>query len=187
MDPQVKPLAAGTTLCGPAVTVRIAPPDGSAIYYAIDVATPGDVLVVDTGGDLQHACWGDGTSTAARVRGIQGVIIDGAATDVQAVRAMQFPVFCRTVSALTTKALHLTGEVNAPIRCGGVSVAPGDLILADENGVVVVSPGECEHLVTLAEAFERDEQALHQQIASGESLVGLSRMMGRGRKGDEGG
>src|SRR3989304_3306899 len=83
-----------------------------------------------------------GARAAARVRGIQGVIIDGAATDVQAVRAMQFPVFCRTVSALTTKALHLTGEVNAPIRCGGVSVAPGDLILADENGVVVVSPGE---------------------------------------------
>jgi 4-hydroxy-4-methyl-2-oxoglutarate aldolase len=175
MDPQIELRTGSVRLVGPALTVRLVAPHGGAVHMAIDAAQPGDIIVVDTGGNRTHACWGDGTTIAAKARGVAGVIIDGVATDVQDLRRLGFPVYCRGLSVLTTKATYEDGEVNGRIVCGGTPVAPGDLVLADDNGVAVIPQAEVEPVVRDAERFEEHERAIHARLAAGESLVEIVR------------
>lgn len=141
-----RPLWPGATFAGPAMTVRTLGSDLGAVYRAIDLAPPGSVLVIDTHGTRHFAFWGERTTRAALERGIRGAVIDGACRDVTAVRALGFPVVCTgTVPQAGRRGEH--GEVNVPVALGGLPVRPGDLIVGDDNGVVVVPAADVQRVV----------------------------------------
>ncbi len=124
-------------LVGPACTVKVFPGDNLMVHAALDVARPGDVLVIDAGGSHMNAVLGDLVSNKARHRGIAGIVVDGLVRDIDGIRAARIPVFGRGITPVGP--LHRgPGEINFPIQCGGIVVRPGDLIFADNNGVVVV-------------------------------------------------
>jgi 4-hydroxy-4-methyl-2-oxoglutarate aldolase len=153
VDEKIRPLAPGTLVVGPAITVRLPDGDLEALVPAVDQLQPGDVLVVDHGGRESLACWGELTSLAARARGCAGVIVDGAVANVADLREHGLPTFTRGVAALGGRRLGKDGGgVNVPIQCGGVAVHPGDLVVADDDGVVVVPPARLEDVRLLAEA-----------------------------------
>jgi len=125
-------------LVGPACTVKLYPGDNLMVHKSLDIARPGDVVVIDAGFAPPTAVLGDLISTKARHRGIRGFLVDGPIRDLPAIRALgDFPVFARTVTPRGP--LHRgPGEINFPISCGGIVVSPGDIVVADLNGVVVV-------------------------------------------------
>lgn len=151
VDPQIRPLFPPGVVVGPAFTVRTAPQDSTIVHLAIDQAQKGDVLLIDRSGDRTHAPWGGMTALAASLNGIAAVIIDGVATDLGEMQEAGTPVFCRGLSAMTTKGLARDGEINTPVAIGGVAVSPGDLVLADVNGILVLSPQLAEKLIDEAE------------------------------------
>lgn len=124
-------------LWGPACTVKVFPGDNLMVHKALDVAKPGDIVVVDAGGSTENAVLGDLISTKAKHREIAGFVIDGLVRDLPAILPLDFPVFARGTTAIGP--LHRgPGEINYPICCGGVVVNPGDVIVADAAGVVVI-------------------------------------------------
>jgi RraA family protein len=141
MDPAIRCLTGGHhVLCGPACTVKVFPGDNLMVHKALDVAKPGDIVVVDAGGSTQNAVLGDLISTKARHRGIAGFIVDGLIRDLPSILPLDFPVFARGTTPIGP--LHRgPGEINYPICCGGVVVNPGDLVVADAAGIIVI-PGE---------------------------------------------
>jgi 4-hydroxy-4-methyl-2-oxoglutarate aldolase len=158
MDAAIKPLDPSIRVAGPALTVDCAPADNLAIQYAVTIARPGDVLVVDAKSFTEAGPWGDVLSLYAQQVGLAGLVIDGSVRDSQAIVDMGFPVFSRGVSIKRTGKFQ-PGEVNTPICCAGVSVQPGDLIVGDADGVVVVPVTDLERAVELSAARE-DKEAL---------------------------
>jgi 4-hydroxy-4-methyl-2-oxoglutarate aldolase len=138
MHVDIGPLRPGLTMCGPAVTAL--GPDLTVRRMAIDLAEPGDVLVVAAGDVRDYACFGDGTASRMMTKSMAGVVIDGCTRDAAGLRRLAFPTFCRGVTARNYHypAAGDHGAVNVPVICGGVLVEPGDLILGDDDGVVVV-------------------------------------------------
>jgi 4-hydroxy-4-methyl-2-oxoglutarate aldolase len=157
IDPDIHPLFPPGVVVGPAFTVRTAPQDSTIVHLAIDQAQRGDVILIDRSGDRTHAPWGGMTALAASLRGIAAVIIDGVATDLSEMQDAETPVFCRGLSAMTTKGLAHDGEINTPVAIGGVAVCPGDLVLADANGILVLSPQLAEKMI--AEVEERQAKS----------------------------
>jgi regulator of RNase E activity RraA len=158
-------------IAGPAVTVRIVDNDAIAMNRALLALTPGSVLVVDMSGDHRHAPVGAVTVAAAKAQGAAGVVVDGVATDLLELRQTALPVFARGTSSLTTKRVYGTGSaVNESVQCGGVTVNPGDIVLADSNGVLVLSGEAASAVVDLAAASDAAEPAILARIAAGESL-----------------
>lgn len=139
MVPQIKPVGDHCDLIGPAITVRVRPGDNLMVHKAIDIAQPGDVIVIDTGDCSTNAVWGELITRAAIKKGIAGAVIDGAIRDVKEIRELGFPLFAKYVvpSGCDKEG---PGEINEPINCGGVVVCPGDIIVGDENGIVVIPP-----------------------------------------------
>lgn len=175
MDTALRPIGRRHfTLCGPAVTVRTMAIDSTVVHYAIDLAQLGDVLVIDRTGDTKHACWGEMTSLAAKVGGLAATIVDGPATDVVEIEAMEYLVFSRGISPITTRSLAQFGEINTVVQCGGVAVSPGDIILADDNGILVLPPEQILELVEQCEPRAQREPSTRQRLAAGESLSELS-------------
>lgn len=123
---------------GPACTVKVYPGDNLMVHKCLDVVEPGDVVVVDAGSSTMNAVLGDLISTKARHRGVQGFVVDGLVRDVEEIRALgDFPVFARGVTPIGP--LHRgPGEINHPISAGGIVVHPGDIVVGDPNGVVIV-------------------------------------------------
>ena len=149
-------------LLGPACTVKVFPGDNLMVHKALDIARPGDVLVIDASASSLTAVLGDLVSTKARHRGIAGVVLDGLIRDLPAIRKLvDFPVFARGVTPIGP--LHRgPGEVNYPVSAGGIVVSPGDIIVGDLNGVVVVPRDVAASVVARIEvraAIERDYQA----------------------------
>ena len=127
----------GRRLIGPACTVKIYPGDNLMVHKALDIAKPGDVVVVDAGGSIKNAVLGDTISMKAMHRGIAGFVVDGYVRDLDAVRALNFRVYARGETLVGP--LHRgPGEINYPICCGGVVVSPGDIIVADSGRIVVM-------------------------------------------------
>ena len=161
-------------ICGPAVTVRTAALDSAVVHHAIDIAEPGDVLVIDRNSDMKHACWGELTSLAAKLRGLAGTIVDGPATDVPEIEEMEYLVFCRGVSPITTRSAGTAGEINTTIQCGGVSVNPGDLILADDNGIMVIPPTNIQEIIRRCAPRYANEAEVRRRLLAGEKLGDIS-------------
>ncbi len=159
---------------GFAFTVRVHGDDSAILHYAIDLAGPNDVLVIDRGGEREHACLGGMVAFAAHTRGVAGAVIDGPATDLAEISGLPFPVFADGLSALTTRLGGRAGEINVPVDCGGVTVLPGDIITADDNGVVVLRPGDAAAVVEDAAGREAREPELKKHLLAGGSLSEFS-------------
>jgi regulator of RNase E activity RraA len=144
------------------------------IHYALGQIRPGDVLVIDRCGDHRHAATGGAVAYAARKAGVKGIILDGVVSDLGELRQFGVPVWARGASVVTAKHLDLGGEFCTPISCGGVSVRPGDAILADENGVLVLDPAAIESRATEAIRMQQDEKLLFARLDSGEKLPDIS-------------
>jgi 4-hydroxy-4-methyl-2-oxoglutarate aldolase len=173
LDPKIRAVTSNSAV-GTAVTVRIPGADSALLHHAISLTRPGDFLVVDRVGDTRHACWGGVLTHAAQTSGLSGSVIDGLATDLHEVRAANFPLWCLGSSAITTKLLAFGGGLNVPVSCGGVAVKPGDAILADENGVVVLGLHEIEQVTDRALSMQDAELELLARISEGETLGAVS-------------
>lgn len=174
MDPGVRGLLPGHRIAGTAVTARCFGPDTTVVHVALGKLRPGDVLVIDRAGDQRHAACGGGVAYAAREAGCLGIIIDGMATDIDELREYGLPVWARGLSAVTGKRLFLDGEFCTPVSCGGVAVAPGDAILADENGVLVLNPADITEAANRAIAMQKAEKTTLARVKAGERLPDIN-------------
>ena len=174
MDPGVRAMQSDVRIAGPAVTVRAPGMDGTIVGYALGQVRPGDVLVIDRCGDHRHAAFGGLVAYACKVAGLAGVIIDGVATDIGEVRQYKVPLWCRGLSAVTTKRIGLAGEFCVPVSCGGVAVNPGDVIIADECGIVVMERGQAEAAADRAIGMQEAEVASRKRLDAGEKLPDIS-------------
>jgi 4-hydroxy-4-methyl-2-oxoglutarate aldolase len=160
MAPQLMPLSHGMKLCGPAVTVL--GPDRAVRLMAINLAQPNDVIVIAAGGAEDRALFGDNLARNMKLKGLAGVVIDGAARDASAVRHMGFPTFVKSV---TPRNYHYPqdagyGAINVPVVCGGMLVSPGDLVMGDDDGVIVVPRAHADHMAGgILEEFGAEQEA----------------------------
>ena len=182
MHSAIKPIFA-VKLVGPALTVRLSPGDLVDPLKALEMGQPGDVIVVDAGGETETSVCGGLMGGLAKNRGIAGMIIDGAGRDIDELRAIRFPIFTRSITARGTHTM-LSGRkdelsINVPISCGGVVVHPGDMIVADEIGVTVVPRDELETVLTLAREQAEREEATRQWVAKGKTDEDLLAEFGR--------
>ena len=170
MAPEIAPIVAGQRVAGTALTVSLPGDDGTALAHALSLARQGDIIVVDRCNDRRHACWGAVITRAAEQAGVCGAVIDGFITDMAAIRAAGFPVWCRGASPVTTKLRGEGGSINVPVSCGGVVVRPGDAVLADENGVVVLAPELARAAARRALAMQANEIEILARLERGEKL-----------------
>ena len=166
--PEIKMInqKSGLRMVGSALTVKTRPVDNLMVNKALDMAQPGDVIVIDAGGNMNSAVFGEIMVKMADKKGVAGYIIDGCVRDSSAIKKMDFPVFARGV---TPKGPYKDGpgEINLPISCGGVIVNPGDIVVGDEDGVVIVPPSEAENLLKKALAKEKEEKKIMENIEKG--------------------
>jgi 4-hydroxy-4-methyl-2-oxoglutarate aldolase len=175
MDTAIRPIyRLNTVVVGRAVTCWLPPGDLTYSRPAIEALGPGDILVMDLEGDPRMAAWGEMTSLAAQTRGAVGVIIDGMCTDVLEITEQRMPTWSRGLSALVARRLNQDGSVNVPVQCGGVVVNPGDLIVADDNGIVVIRPDEAAELYKTARWWEDRSPAQRVWLQNGGSLADLT-------------
>jgi RraA family protein len=156
--PRLRPMHKGGRLGGPALTVKVRPGDNLMIHKALQMAQPGDVIVVDAGGDLTNSLFGEIMSTYAISRGIAGIVLNGSIRDIDVISAGNWPVYA---AGVTHRGPYKDGpgEINVPIAIDGMVVHPGDLVLGDADGVLCVPYDEVE--AVLAEA--RDKVALERK------------------------
>jgi RraA family protein len=162
----LRPMHRGGKLAGPAFTVRAAPGDNLMVHKAIDLAAPGDVLVIDAGGALEQAIIGEIMASWAAKRGVAGFVIDGAIRDIGAISAGAFPVYARGV---THRGPYKNGpgEINVPVTIAGMVVQPADIVVGDEDGVVAVPQADAEAVLAAARAQRAKEAATLAAIAAG--------------------
>jgi len=174
MDLNLQALVLGQRVAGTAVTVSIPGRDSALLHHILGLVRPGDFLVIDRCGDFRHACWGGVVTLAAKMQGVVGAVIDGVATDFEEIRTCEMPIWCRGLSPLTTQLLAVSGSLNTPVSCGGVVVHPGDAILADENGILVLRPDEIVTVVDKALNKQDREKEVIKRIRAGEKLPEIS-------------
>ena len=161
-------------IVGQAVTVRIPSVDSTLCHKVVEIARPGDIIIIDRCGDIIHACWGAAMTLAASLKKVAGAVIDGSVTDILDIRKMEFPVFYRRLSPLTTRILGLEGEINVPVQCGGLVVNPGDLVIADVNGVCVLPPASALTVIDYAAREQEKEKEQFEMMIRGTTLASLS-------------
>lgn len=174
MAPAIRPLGHRRKVLGRAITLALPAQDSTMLHHALGLIEPGDVLVIDRLGDRKHACWGGGVTQGAAAAGAAGAVVDGMCTDPSEIAELDFPVWCRGVSPITTRIYDLAGTLNLPVSCGGVVVHPGDVILADENGVLALPPGEVKEVAEWALAKQARQAENARKIAGGARLGDLS-------------
>jgi 4-hydroxy-4-methyl-2-oxoglutarate aldolase len=174
MDPAIRAMQPDLRIAGPAVTVRAPGMDGTIVGYALGQVRRGDVLVIDRAGDHRHAAFGGLVAYACKVAGLAGVIIDGVATDIGEVRKYGVALWCRGLSAVTTKRIGLAGEFCVPVSCGGVAVNPGDVVIADECGIVVLDRAEAQAAAERAISMQEAETKSRARLDAGEKLPDIS-------------
>lgn len=164
------PLFDNLRMVGNVVTVKVFLPDGSILRDALLLSEPGDVLVIECQGDDACACWGELRTLAGMIKGLAGVVVAGAVTDVAALREHRLPVFSSGISAYTTHGIGLQGEVNRPIQIAGVPVNPGDIAIGDDDGVFILDGQQAEALLPellAKEELDRERrEAFLQRLAS---------------------
>lgn len=172
---RIKPLFRGARLCGPAYTVQCHPGDNLMLHKALEVAEPGDVLVATVGGYEEAGYWGGLMATSAMAKGIGGLAIEGSVRDSAEMTKMGFPVFCCGISIRgTTKAI--LGLINHPVIFGGILIHPGDLILGDDDGMVVVGREECETVLEKSLKRIEAERVKSEKLRAGISSVELNQL-----------
>ena len=174
MDHDMRCFSANCRMAGPAVTVRVHTADILMVGITLSQCPKGSVLVIDGQGELNTALWGEVTTLAARLKGLQGVVIDGAIRDLYKIRRDKFPVFARAVVPNAGGAQY-AGEINVPVQCGGAIVHPGDWIVGDEDGVVVVPQERLEMVMDAARRLAIVEKKIEKEVAKGKDLATLLR------------
>lgn len=170
MDAGIKAHARDVRISGTAVTVRMPGTDGGILHYAMGCVRPGDVLMIDRCGEAVTAAFGGAMACAAREAGVAALIVDGLVTDLGELREHGVPVWSRGPSIVTTRLLGLDGEFCGPISCGGVAVNPGDAVLADENGVLVLPREQVRAAANQAIAFQEQEKHTLARLRAGEKF-----------------
>ena len=182
MHSSIKP-AFRAKIFGSAVTVKLETGDLQDPLAAIDIAAPGDIIVVDAGGDTEVSVCGGLMGGLAKNRGIRGMVIDGAGRDIDELRELDWPVFTRAITARGTHTMfsgrNTNVSVNVPIVCGGVLVNPGDLIIADEIGITVIPLADAERVIGLATEQADREQRTREQVAKGRTIAQILEEFGR--------
>lgn len=172
---RLRPLAPlESALVGTAITVAIPGTDSTLLHHALSVVKPGDVLVVDRLGDTRHACLGGGVAFAAKMAGAIAVVLDGPCTDAEEIIEVGLPVFCTGISGITTRLNDLGGSLNKPISCGNVPVMPGDVVMLDNCGVLVLPPDEAPEVLEEGAARQARANRNRGRIEAGEKLGDLS-------------
>ena len=167
-DFHLRAMTPGAKLVGRAATLRLVGFDAIAVSQAVARLQPGEVLVIDMGGDHAHAPVGAVTGCAAQAAGARGIVVDGVVTDTAELRTMGLPVFARGSSLLTTKRRGLGASVfGRPVTCGGVVVRPGDILLADDNGVLFLDDTTALGVLDQALASDQAEPALLARLRDG--------------------
>jgi 4-hydroxy-4-methyl-2-oxoglutarate aldolase len=163
-------------IVGRAATVKIQPagltrPEAHLATPAVAEADAGDVIVIDNGGRPDQSCWGDILSNAAQVKGIRGVIIDGASRDIDGSSAIGFPVYAKAIVPMTARGRNQQESYNQIIQCAGAQVRPGDLVIADGSGAVFLVADQAEEIIATAEKIQAREAEMIQAVRNGKSVV----------------
>lgn len=174
VDRGIQPLLRKRRVAGTAVTLMIPGPDSTLLHHALGLLRPGDILLVDRLGDVRHACWGGGVTVAAKAAGAKAGVVDGPTTDLEEVEASDFPLWSRGQAPITTRIYDLGGRLNAPVSIGGVVVMPGDAVICDDTGVLVLPPGEAEAEARRAITTQERGLATQARVAKGEKLGEIS-------------
>ena len=176
LSPKIRALAPGLRLAGPALTVACPAGDNLMIHAAVADARPGEVLIAQCH-DHRRGVWGEILMTAALERGIAGLVVDGGVRDVPGLRAAGFPVFCRAI-AIQGTAKERRGLLRQPISCGGVIVWPGELVVADDSGVVVIAAAEVDQVIARARQRVEKENAMVKALREKRTTVDLLGLRG---------
>ena len=173
-DRRIQPALRGRRVAGTAVTLAIPGPDSTLLHHALGLLRPGDILLVDRLGDDRHACWGGGVTVAAKAAGAKAGVVDGPCTDLEEIEASAFPMWSRGFAPITTRLYDLGGRLNYPVSIGGAVVMPGDAVLCDDSGVLVLPPAEAEGEARRAVEKQAADLASQRRVAQGAKLGELS-------------
>lgn len=168
---EIRPIFSPMPRCvGTAITVKVQPGDALMVQKALEVAEAGDVLVVDGRGTIGRSVWGGNRSMVAAAKGLAGVVIDGACRDADETRSVNLPMFARALCPMGSGKLG-PGELNFPIACGGVVVNPGDIVVADEEGIVVIPWQDAEDVYKAWRKVADKEQVMQATSATGKQVA----------------